>query len=197
MAWIQEGIYKCFYSAPNTEKMDFVQTPMPENIKFFERITITFVYLLINNNWFEFSHFDSSAIDFLHRINTLFIANDVNLRIRFNDNMANLRTVLDHLLPLLHGIHSLSFYESAIPLVQHYFTPKLAQIKMLKITFNIGPDQTERVIQTTINFCLNWLTSGDPTEPKLLKMRVRSGSAIQIQCALLIGAMKRCALGMG
>ena len=121
----------------------------------------------------KFSHFDSLAIDFLCRISTLFLSNDVNLFIEFGydeDDATKLRTVLDYLAPLLHGIHSIYIPSGqlAIPIVEHYFSPKLTQVKML--TVDLGYNSANQA--TTINFCLNWLNSDerDPDEPRFLKV---------------------------
>ena len=114
------------------------------------------------------------AIDFLRRIRTLLISNDVDLNlISVGENdLPKVRIVFDHLAPLLHGIHSLAFDEFAIPLVEQFFGPKLAQIKMLEFRFVFWPgdNDDQATIQAAINFLLNWLTSEgqDGTEPKFL-----------------------------
>ena len=119
-----------------------------------------------------------SGLAFLRNISTLF--NDVNLRFKFFNDLCKLRTIFDHLSPLFHGIHSMAFSQSAIPLVGQYFAPKLDKIKMLTILFDFEqPDPA--TLQSSINFCLNWLISEerDSTEPKLLKVWIRIAENIQ------------------
>jgi len=98
------------------------------------------------------------------------------------DNLIKLRTIFDHLAPLLHGIHSLAFYHRAIPLIQQYFTAaKLAHVKLLTLLYidpHFDDDDEDEPFDSatdneqTVNFCLNWLTSEerDPAEPKFLEV---------------------------
>jgi hypothetical protein len=120
-------------------------------------------YTVKNEIYYNFSHFDSRTIDFLRRINTLFTG--VNLT--FDDLPP--RTILDHLSPLIHGIHSMSFLRCSIPQMEQSFGPKLAQVKMLKLVFLDPPIQ-----QTTINFFMNWLTSEEQREPRYLELDIPS-----------------------
>ena len=125
--------------------------------------------MIIFNQMKNCSHLDSLALGFLRRINTLF----TNVNLYFNGfepggDLANLRTVFDHLLPLVHGIHSLAFEQTAIPLVEQYFA-QLGQVKTLSIDLD-SERFNPTAIQPAINFCMNWLTSDerDPTEPRML-----------------------------
>ena len=131
----------------------------------------------------KFRHFDSRALDFLRLINTLFISNDVNLffpSTESEDERTTLRTILGHLAPLFHGIHSIWFRASAIPLVEQYFGPKLAQVKMISLHFGFGPFDSA-AIQTGINFAMNWLTSEErgSDEPKFLKIFIHARNSQQ------------------
>ena len=126
-----------------------------------------FILILLKTN---LRHFDSLALDFLRQISTLFLFTEVNLWFHSGeeDDLTVYRAILDHLSPLLHGIDSMSFNQSAIPLVEQYFAQKLAQIKMLHLHFECFRSAT---IQTAITFALNWLTSGErnSAEPRLLQ----------------------------
>ena len=84
--------------------------------------------------------------------------------------MANLRTILGHLSPLLYGIHSIEFDHRAIPLVEEHFGQKLTQVKMLTLDLRYDP----AAIQTANNFCLNWLISEEreSAEPRFLKVYI-------------------------
>ena len=127
----------------------------------------------------KFSHFDSSTLVFLRLINALF--NEVNLRFKFfNEDMTKFRTMLDPLAPMLNGIHSLAFDRSAIPLVQQHFAPKLAKVKLLTIVFGFA-QLDQATLQTSINFCLDWLTSEeqDPAEPRLLRFDICGAEIFQ------------------
>ena len=99
------------------------------------------------------------------------MTNDVNFLFpQLARDLTELRTAFDHLAPLLHGIHSMDFDQRAIPLVQQFFGPKLAQVKMLSIDF--GYDQpTTTPIETDINFCVDWLISDGS---KLITNRIGS-----------------------
>ena len=101
------------------------------------------------------------------------------------DGLPRLRTVLDHLAPLLHGIQALALQHNAIPLVEQHFVQQLAQTKQLTIHIEWGDLTT---IPTAINFCLDWLTAGgrDPTEPKFLSV-----FTYQAIFALFIEAIKQ------
>ena len=83
--------------------------------------------------------------------------------------MTNLRIVFDQLAPLLNGIHSLTFDQNGIPLIEQYFAQKLAQIKMLDLGIDF---YSEPFDQATINFCMNWLTSEEreSSEPAFLNI---------------------------
>ena len=91
--------------------------------------------------------------------------------------------VLDHLSPMIRGIHSLSFEQDAIPLAEEYFTAKLAQIKLLTIYFGLE-QHDQATIRTRINFCMNWLTSEerDPAEPRLLTVYYYCAENLQQFC---------------
>ena len=113
----------------------------------------------------NFSHLDSSTLDFLRHTSGLFDAVNLDLYpLHTSKDLTKLRTILGHLTPLLHGIHSMRCFQSAIPLVQQFFCPELDQFKMLTIVrFRDWAN---------INFCMDWLTSGmrDSAEPKFLKL---------------------------
>ena len=80
----------------------------------------------------------------------------------------------------MESTQSMSFKQNAIPLVEQYFTPKLAQIKMLSLGID---DQNP---QAGINFAQNWLTLDDDderrdhTEPRLLEVYQESNTLRQI-----------------
>ena len=93
----------------------------------------------------------------------------MNINLRLRSAWTNsLRTILDHLAPLLHGIHSLTIDQTAVPLLEQYFTPKFDQIKMLSIDFDSNKEQV--ATKAFINFSLNWLTSGGNAEPKFMSI---------------------------
>ena len=122
-----------------------------------------------------FSHFDSRTVDFLRRVSALFTGVNLNFyKFGFEEDLPKLRTILDHLSPLIHGIHSITFDHLAIPLMEQHFGEKLAHIKVLRFNLDTDVEQPafEATIQAAINYCLNWLTSGerDSTEPKLLEL---------------------------
>ena len=110
----------------------------------------------------------------------------MNLRFGFEPDadLANLRTILVHLCPLLHGIRSMAFHQSAIPLIEQYFTSKMAQLKMLALNLDSTP--ADPATLQAINFCMDWLTSEkrDPAEPKFLVVRTRSESFQQFSMAM-------------
>ena len=62
----------------------------------------------------------------------------------------------------------MAFHQSAIPLMEQYFGQELTQVKQIKLHLRYDPT----IIQASINFCMNWLTSEerDPAEPRLLKV---------------------------
>ena len=148
----------------------------------------------LTRNQLKFRHIDSDALAFIRQINSLFISNDVNLCLDRHHgyeprkDLPNLRAVLDHLAPMLNGIQSISIEPCLIPLVEQYFTAKLPQLKMLTIDFGFGhgltDQQAQASIQTSINFCLNWLTSGQRDTPKILQMKAMDyDDAIVRQCS--------------
>ena len=160
--------------------MTIPQTPLPENIKFFKCLHIKQIPFSSKNT--KFSHFDSQMLAFLRHISPLFTGVNLNL-LSFGpkDDLANLRTLFDHLAPLIHGIHSMAIDRCVIPLVDQYLAPKLAQTNRLTIIID------DQIPQAGIDFAMNWLASDgrrDHAKPRLLKIFTESNVFQQISTAV-------------